>query len=109
MYVLLSGFTVPLKTALTCPMGNVCNPVSILWRRLSRSLVPVDVVAFSKPLPSIPLATLPREYLAEEMILWGHCGVYRGPYVLRLVWECRSNIKKDAFAPSQMQASYHRG
>lgn len=38
--------------------------------------MPIEMAALSKPLP-IPLATMPREYLAEEMILWGHCGVYR--------------------------------
>jgi hypothetical protein len=42
-----------------------------------RLLVPIEMAAFSKPLPSIPSARMPREYLAEEMILWGRCGVYR--------------------------------
>jgi len=42
-----------------------------------RSLIPNEMVALSEPLPSIPLATMPREYLAEEMILWGHGGAYR--------------------------------
>jgi hypothetical protein len=33
-----------------------------------RSLIPNEMVALSEPLPSIHLATMPREYLAEEMI-----------------------------------------
>lgn len=33
-----------------------------------RLLVPIEMAALSKPPPSISLATVPREYLAEEMI-----------------------------------------